>query len=283
MNIINGEKIASEIAEELKLEIQEAKEDGKSFGLGVILVGENKVSKVYVDKKREKSLELGIGFYLFNIKEPDEGKITDQIEKWNKDEKITGIIAQLPLPEGLNEDKIIDYIDPSKDVDGLTSINREKLNQNIDCLCPATPLGVLELLKRRGIEIKDKKVVILGRGRLVGKPLAILLKNKGIDVEICHSQTCNTKELTLGADIIVSAVGKPKLITEDMVKEGTVVVDVGTSKEEGTLMGDVDFEKVKNKASHITPVLGGVGPLTVISLMKNVVKAKKLQNPVDFL
>ncbi|PIZ00585.1 bifunctional methylenetetrahydrofolate dehydrogenase/methenyltetrahydrofolate cyclohydrolase [bacterium (Candidatus Howlettbacteria) CG_4_10_14_0_8_um_filter_40_9] len=276
--IIDGKKLANKIATGLKKEVAKEKEKGNSFGLGVILVKGNPASEIYVSKKRERAEDIGIGFYLTEFENPAKEILVGKILEWNKDSKINGTIVQLPLSEQLNPYEIINYIDPKKDVDGLTDENQKSLENDESDLYPATPLGILEILKEYDVDVKNKKVVIMGRSKLVGKPISLLLKNKGASVEVCHSQTGNTAEVCRDADILISAVGKPNLVTADMVKDGAVVIDVGTTRTDGVLKGDVDFENVKNKASLITPVPGGVGPLTVACLMKNVIKAKKMQN-----
>lgn len=278
--IADGRKLADKLAEELKKEVAEENKKGNSFGLGVILIKGNPSSEVYVSRKRDRAEEVGIGFHLAEFTSPAKEALIEKIREWNKNDNITGIIVQLPISPELDPYEIINHIDPKKDVDGLTDENQKRLERNEDGLYPATPLGILEILGEYNVEVKDKKVVILGRSKLVGKPISLLLRGKGADVEVCHSQTKNTKEICQNADILISGVGKPNLVTADMVKKGAVVIDVGTTRSDDVLKGDVDFENVKEKASLITPVPGGVGPLTVACLMKNVIKARKLQRDI---
>jgi len=273
--LIDGTRLANKITEELKEEIALEKKKGISCSLGVIMVEGNPSSEVYVRMKMEKGKQIGIDFVLASFKNPTVVELIQKIKDWNEDEKITGIIVQMPLPKDFDPYKIINFIDPRKDVDGLTDINQNCLEEGRDCLTPATPLGVLEILKEYKINVKDKNVTVLGRSRLVGKPIAILLKRMGAKVSVCHSQTLNTAELSKQADILISAVGKPGLIQADMVKAGAVVIDIGITATSEGFKGDVDFEKVRKKTSFITPVPGGVGPMTVVSLMKNVLKASK--------
>lgn len=274
--IINGKKLAKDITDELKKEVALEKEKGNSFGLGVILIDGNPTSDIYVSKKQEMAEKIGVDFYLARFNNPKDKDLIKKIKEWNKDKKLTGIIVQLPLWKGSDPFRVVNHIDPRKDVDGLTDFNQSCLNEGREGLYPATPMGVLGILKEHQIEIKDKNIAVLGRSRLVGIPLSILLGSRGGNVQVCDSQTENTTEICKNADILISAVGKPGLVTKDMVKKGAVVIDVGTTKVEGVLKGDVDFENVKDIASYITPVPGGVGPLTVASLMKNVVKAGKM-------
>lgn len=271
--IIDGKKLANKITEGLKKEVAKEKGKGNSFGLGVILVKGNPESGIYVSKKRERAEDIGIGFYLAEFENPTKEVLVEKILEWNKDDKINGIIVQLPLSEQLDPYEIINHIDPKKDVDGLTDENQKRLGNNEDGLYPATPLGVLEIFKEYKVDVSDKNIVVLGRSRLVGAPLTKLLEIKGAKVNVCHSKTENTADICRDADILISAVGKPCLIKTDMVKDGAVVIDVGTTKGDLGLLGDVDFDSVKDKASLITPVPGGVGPLTVACLMKNVLEA----------
>ena len=195
----------------------------------------------------------------------------------NEDKNITGIIIQLPIPDKYNTNKLINLIDPNKDVDGLTDYNKVKLYNNEEGIIPCTPLGILELLNHYNIDVKGENIVIIGRSLLVSKPLFNLLLNKDATVTMCHSKTINLSSITKNADILISATGKPHLVTEDMIKDNAVIIDVGISRIDGKLCGDVDFENVSKKASYITPVPGGVGPMTVIMLMKNILNAYKKQ------
>ena len=270
-----GEKIVGEVREEVaKLGVKPA--------LAVILVGEDAASKVYVGRKEKACRKAGMGVKVHRLPEKiDESRLLELIARLNDDSAVHGILVQLPLPKHVDKRKVIDAIRPEKDVDGLTSANVKRLEEGRaeeEGLAPATPLGVMELLKRCGVGVKGKTVVVVGRSELVGKPLAVLLKQAGANVIVCHSGTSDLGAECRKADILVSAVGKPGLVRADMVKEGAVVIDVGTAKDgKGRLAGDVEFEAVKKKASMITPVPGGVGPMTVAMLMRNVVKAYRMQ------
>lgn len=247
--------------------------------LAVIQVGDNKASNVYVRNKHRACEEVGIKF--IHIKLPDtisENFVISEIERLNSDLSVNGILVQLPLPEGFDEGRVINTINPVKDVDGLTYPNVGNLVLENECLVSCTPAGVMELLKMYNVSLAGKNVCIVGRSNLVGKPLIQLLLQKDATVSICHSKSLDIKNYTKMADVLIVAAGHPNLITKDMVKEGSVVIDVGINKENGSLVGDVDFEEVSKKASLITPVPGGVGPMTVASLLKNVVKAYNVQN-----
>jgi len=247
---------------------------GFSPGLAIIRVGEDPASKTYVGSKLKRAEECGITGkeYALTAHTPEK-KITDLIRRLNKDRKTHGIIVQLPLPPHFNTSKILSTISPDKDVDGLHPLNMGKLVQGKPAFVSATPQGIMELLQFYKIHTAGKNAVIVGRSDMVGKPMAALLLNADATVEICHSKTHNLAEHTKRADILVVAVGKPRFITADMVKEGAVVIDVGINRTEEKIVGDVDFEKVSKKAGAITPVPGGVGLLTVACLMKNVLKA----------
>jgi methylenetetrahydrofolate dehydrogenase (NADP+)/methenyltetrahydrofolate cyclohydrolase len=278
--IIDGKLIASQIKEEIKKEVVKLKEERNiTPGLAFILVGENPASVSYVKSKGKACEELG--FYSITNTLPEEVSeltVLELIEKYNKDEKIHGILVQLPLPKHINEERIIESINYKKDVDGFHPINIGRLLIGVSCFISCTPYGVLELLKRSGIETKCKNVVVIGRSNIVGKPVANLFMQKSINstVTVCHSFTKNLKEYTLNADIIIAAIGKPYYIKKDMIKEGCVIIDVGinripdASKKSGSrLVGDVDYEDCFDKCSMITPVPGGVGPMTIAMLMKN--------------
>ena len=269
--IINGKEIRNEILEELKKEI---KHYMIKPCLAVIQIGDNPASNTYINAKEKACNEIGIYFKHIKFNEnAKEIEVINKILELNNDEYVHGILIQLPLPEGFNSDKLINYIARNKDVDGLTDINIGKLYNNKPGLVSCTPLGIIKLLEHENIDVAGKNVTIVGRSSLVGKPLAGLLLNKDATVTICHSKTENLKEHTKKADILIVAVGKKHLIKENMVKEGAIVIDVGINKEDGKLYGDVDFDNVKNKVSRITPVPGGVGPMTVAMLMSNVIKA----------
>ncbi|MDD4547683.1 MAG: bifunctional methylenetetrahydrofolate dehydrogenase/methenyltetrahydrofolate cyclohydrolase FolD [Bacilli bacterium] len=274
--IIDGKKISLEIKDELKEEIKTFK---TKPGLVVIQIGDDSASSVYVKSKQKSATEVGINFLHIKYEsDVTEDEIIAKIKELNNDSSINGIIVQLPIPKGLNEKRIINSIAPIKDVDGLTYENIGKLISNTTSLISCTPLGVMELLSRYNVEISKKHVVIVGRSNLVGKPLINLFLNEDATVTICHSKTDDLKKYTETADILVVAVGKKGLITADMVNEGTVIIDVGINKIDNKLYGDVDFEEVYNKVSLITPVPGGVGPMTVAMLLKNTITSYKIMN-----
>lgn len=276
--IIDGKKISTQIKEEIKIEVSELKEKtGKVPGLAVILVGEDPASKVYVNSKEKSCIDLG--FYSEkHVLSPDakEEELLSLVEKLNKTEEIDGILVQLPLPKHINSQKVLDAILPSKDVDGFHPVNVGKLFTGIkDCFYPCTPYGVIELLKRSNVEIAGKNAVIIGRSNIVGKPAAAMLLSENATVTIAHSKTADLSETVRRADIVVAAVGIPNFIKGDMIKEGAVVIDVGINRVDGKLYGDVEFESAKEKASKITPVPGGVGPMTIAMLMKNTIVSFK--------
>lgn len=247
--------------------------------LAVIQVGDNKASDIYVRNKNKACDMVGIKF--INIKLPDtisEDLIISEIERLNLDTNVNGILVQLPLPPCFDEGRIINAISPVKDVDGLTYPNVGNLVLENECLVSCTPMGVMELLDMYNVSLKGKNACIVGRSNLVGKPLIQLLLARDATVSICHSKSVDIKNYTKMADVLIVAAGHPNLITKDMVKEGAVVIDVGINKENDSLVGDVSFDEVSKKASLITPVPGGVGPMTIASLLKNVVKAYKFQN-----
>lgn len=285
--VINGKEVAQQIIEDLKQETVQLKENNIIPGLVTILVGENPASVSYVTSKQKTSKELG--FYSIQDNQPDtttEDELLILIDKYNKDPKIHGILVQLPLPKQINEEKILNAIDPKKDVDGFHPVNLGKLMIGKADYLPCTPAGIQQLLVRAGVKIDGAEVVVVGRSNIVGKPIAniLLQKQKGANatVTICHTGTKDMAFHTRRADILIVAAGKPKAITADMVKEGAVVIDVGvnrigmTPEGKAKLCGDVDFDGVKEKASVITPVPGGVGPMTITMLMMNTVKAAKV-------
>lgn len=275
-NIIDGTKVSIEIRQEIKKIIEEENITPK---LAVIQVGDNKASDVYVRNKKKACLDVGINFELIKFNDTiSEDLVINEIRRLNNDISVNGILVQLPLPTGFDEGKIINVIDPVKDVDGLTYQNVGNLVLENDCLVPCTPLGVMQLLKYYNVDLTSKNVCLVGRSNLVGKPLIQLLLKENATLSICHSKSLDIKNYTKNADVLIVAAGHPNLITKDMVKEGVVVIDVGINKEGNVLKGDVDFEGVSKKASLITPVPGGVGPMTVACLLKNVVKAYKIQN-----
>lgn len=277
MTIIDGKALAQEIRNDLKLEVQELKEKGINPKLAVIMLGEDKASAVYVRNKSKACNELGIEFEEF-IKgnETTQKELIDLIDELNKREDIHGILLQSPIPKNLDIREAFNRIDSKKDVDGFNPINVGKLAIGEDCFISCTPYGVIKMLEAYNIEIEGKRAVVIGRSNIVGKPVAQCLLNKNATVTICHSKTRNIAEVVREADIVIAALGKPKFVTEDMIKDGAVVIDVGINRNSaGKLEGDVDFENVSKKASYITPVPGGVGPMTIAMLMNNVVKAAR--------
>jgi methylenetetrahydrofolate dehydrogenase (NADP+)/methenyltetrahydrofolate cyclohydrolase len=285
--IIDGKKIAQQMREELKKEVEHLKAKGIVPGLGVVLVGEDPASQSYV-RSKERACEK-IGIYSDDNRLPAETKqeeLLSLIEKMNSDDKIHGILVQLPLPDQIDEQAVLLAIDPNKDVDGFHPVNIGKMVAGQKAFLPCTPHGIIQLLIKSGVTIEGSHVVIVGRSNIVGKPLANLLiqkaPNRNATVTVCHTRTKNIAEQTRQADIVVAAAGRPNTITADMIKTGAVVVDVGVnrledpSKEKGyRLVGDVDFEFVKEKASLITPVPGGVGPMTITMLLYNTIESAK--------
>lgn len=278
MEIIDGKALAKKIRSELKEEVEELKKQGVHPKLAVIMVGDDKASAVYVRNKSKACNEIGIEYeeFLRDSSITQEGLI-NLIKGLNEREDIHGILLQSPIPDGLDIREAFNTIDYRKDVDGFNPINVGKLSIGEDCFVSCTPYGVVKMLEEYNIPTEGKRAVIVGRSNIVGKPLIQCLLNKNATVTVCHSRTKNIEAITREADILVAALGKPKFITADMVKDGAVVIDVGINRnEEGKLVGDVDFENVSKKASYITPVPGGVGPMTIAMLMYNVVKAAKL-------
>lgn len=281
--IIDGKALAKKIRMELKEEVEKLKKKNIFTKLAVIMVGEDKASKVYVRNKSKACEEIGVEYEEFLLK--DDTKMEDLlnlIEKLNNRPDINGILLQSPIPKHLDINKAFNKIDYRKDVDGFNPVNVGKLVIGEDCFISCTPFGVMKMLEEYGIEIEGKNAVVVGRSNIVGKPLAQCLLKKNATVTICHSRTKNIHEITNNADILVAALGKPKYIKENMVKEGAVVIDIGINRgDDGKLVGDVDFENVSKKASYITPVPGGVGPMTIAMLMNNVVKAAKEQKKLN--
>lgn len=279
--LIKGSDISKQIKEELKQKIAQLKEKHNLIpGLATVLVGEDEASKVYVGAKEKACKDLGIHSERIDLPaDTKEEDLLALVEKLNKDPKIHGILVQLPLPKHINGTKVLYTIDPNKDVDGFHPVNIGKMVLGEPTFLPCTPHGILELLERSGTEIKGADAVIVGRSNIVGKPIAnMLLQKKGgnATVTICHTGTKDIAAHTKRADILIVAVGKPKAITADMVKEGVVVIDVGVNRLETGLVGDVDFDAVKEKAKAITPVPGGVGPMTITMLMVNTFESAKM-------
>lgn len=280
MAIIDGKKVSAEIRGKIKLHVDEFKAaTGNTPGLAVILVGNNPASAVYVRNKHKACLEVGINSYQFEF--PDtisEEELLSKIDDLNNDDKVNGILVQLPLPEHISEDKVINRISPKKDVDAFHPENVGKILIGKYSYLPCTPAGIVELLDYYNIEIQSKNCVVIGRSNIVGKPMALLLLEKNGTVTVCHSKTQGLKEICLAADVIVVAIGKAGFFTADMVKPGAVVIDVGINRlADGKLVGDVCFEEVSGVASMITPVPGGVGPMTITMLLKNTLSAAKNQ------
>ena len=274
--IIDGKELAKKIRNDLKIEVEKIKQEGINPKFAVILVGEDKASKIYVKNKTKACIELGIEFEEILLEENIQMKeLLEIIENLNNREDIHGILLQSPIPSHLDINEAFRSIKPEKDVDGFNPVNVGKLSLNQDCFVSCTPFGIIKMLENYNIEIEGKRAVVVGRSNIVGKPVSMCLLNKNATVTVCHSKTKDLKEITKTADILVVALGKPKFITQDMVKENAVVIDVGINRTEDGIVGDVDFENVKEKASYITPVPGGVGPMTIAMLMNNVIKAAK--------
>ena len=281
--IIDGKSIAEKTKNDLNNEILGLKSKGIVPTLAVVVVGENSASKIYVRNKKRACEEVGIYSEEFNLPEnTSEQELIDLIEKLNSNSDINGILVQLPLPFHINETKIAETIDSSKDIDVFNPLNTGKLFSGNADLIPCTPKGIVELLDHEKINLKGKHCVVIGRSNIVGKPIAMLMLQKDATVTICHSKTKNLDKICKTADIIVAAVGKPKFITKNMVKKDCVIIDVGINRNKnGTICGDIDFEEVKDIASYITPVPGGVGPMTIAMLLKNTLITTKMQNNIN--
>ena len=277
MEILDGKKVSAKVREDLKLEVDNLKKEGIKPKLAVIMVGNDLASKVYVRNKNKACEEIGIEYEEFLLdEETTMEELLNVIDNLNKNQNIDGILLQSPIPKHLDINKAFRAILPEKDVDGFHPINAGKLSIGEKCFVPCTPHGVVKIIEEYNIETEGKNVVIVGRSNIVGKPLIQCMLQKNATVTVCHSKTRNLEEFTRKADILIVAIGKQKFITENMVKEGVIVIDIGINRnEEGKLVGDVDFDNVSKKASYITPVPGGVGPMTVAMLMENVVEAAK--------
>jgi methylenetetrahydrofolate dehydrogenase (NADP+)/methenyltetrahydrofolate cyclohydrolase len=276
--ILDGRKVSSLIKEEIRSKIDPFSDEMVPC-LAVILVGNDNASRLYVRNKMKACMLTHIRSLQFNLpEETGEDELLSLIERLDASPDVDGILVQLPLPESIDEKKILERIDPGKDVDGFHPINKGRLFEGSDCFVPCTPAGIIELLKYYNIDLDGKNCVIVGRSNIVGKPAAFLLLKENATVTICHSHSKNIRKYLQNADIIVSAVGKARFITEDMVKSNAVIIDVGMNRDEhGKLVGDIDYEKIFPKASYITPVPGGVGPMTIAMLMKNVFKARGIE------
>lgn len=275
MVIINGRDLKEKKLQQIRDNVESL---GTTLGLAVVQVGNNEASKVYIRQKEKTATELGYKFIHKHFPEDvTQDELIKEIQLLNEDDSIDGILVQMPLPKHMDELIIQNTVSPLKDVDGLTFVNAGKLLQNADGLVPCTPKGIIDMLDYHQIGLEGANAVVIGRSILVGKPIATLLSNRNATVVLTHSKTKNLAEITKNADIIIAAVGKAGFVTEDMVKDGAVVIDVGINRVEGKLYGDVDFDSVKNKCSYITPVPGGVGPMTVCELMNNVYEAHILR------
>ena len=283
MQIIDGKKVSANVKESVRLECERlVKEHGVTPGLAVVIVGDDPASRVYVNNKK-KACEL-VGFKSEEYALPAEttqDELLSLVDTLNNKDDINGILVQLPLPKHLDDKAVIERISPKKDVDAFHAVNVGKIMLGEYDFLPCTPAGVMEMLHQYEIPVEGRECVVIGRSNIVGKPMGMLLLHENGTVTICHSRTKNLKEVCQRADILVAAVGRAKFVTADMVKDGAVVIDVGMNRDEnGKLCGDVDFENVKDKCSYITPVPGGVGPMTIATLMKNTIKACKLQNNI---
>ena len=283
MQIIDGKKVSANVKESVRLECERlVKEHGVTPGLAVVIVGDDPASRVYVNNKK-KACEL-VGFKSEEYALPAEttqDELLSLVDTLNNKDDINGILVQLPLPKHLDDKSVIERISPKKDVDAFHAVNVGKIMLGEYDFLPCTPAGVMEMLHQYEIAVEGRECVVIGRSNIVGKPMGMLLLHENGTVTICHSRTKNLKEVCQRADILVAAVGRAKFVTADMVKDGAVVIDVGMNRDEnGKLCGDVDFDNVKDKCSYITPVPGGVGPMTIATLMKNTIKACKIQNNI---
>lgn len=280
MIILDGKRVSAQVKEQVANETAELKAKGIVPGLAVIIVGDDPASRVYVNNKK-KACEL-VGFKSEEYALPadtTQNQLLSLVEELNNRKDINGILCQLPLPKGLDENQVIEAISPIKDVDAFHMQNVGRIMIGDYDFLPCTPAGIMDMLKAYNISVDGKNCVVIGRSNIVGKPMAMLLLHQNGTVTVCHSHTENLKDITARADILVAAVGTPKFVTRDMVKEGAVVIDVGMDRDEnGKLCGDVDFENVKDRCSFISPVPGGVGPMTIATLMKNTLKAARIQN-----
>ncbi len=280
MKLIDGKVISAHIKQQVKAQVEELKAQGTEPCLAVIIVGDDFASRTYVNNKKKTCEEVGIRSLEFAMPaETTQEELLELVNKLNADDSVNGILCQLPIPKHIDEKVILNAILPEKDVDAFHPVNAGHIMIGDCVLKPCTPAGIMEMLKYEGIDVCGKNCVVIGRSNIVGKPMAMLLLGASGTVTVCHSKTENLSDITRGADILVAAVGKAKFVTADMVKDGAVVIDVGMNRDEdGKRCGDVDFEAVKDKASHITPVPGGVGLMTVAMLMQNTVTAAKIQN-----
>jgi methylenetetrahydrofolate dehydrogenase (NADP+) / methenyltetrahydrofolate cyclohydrolase len=274
--VIDGKAVAAQVRDRVAAGVQElaTANDGRTPGLATVLVGEDPASQVYVGNKRKQAAEAGMRSIDEQLLEATpEDELLELIDELNGDDSVDGILVQLPLPEQIDQDAVIERIDPAKDVDGLTAVNAGLLAQGRPGLVPCTPQGVIELLREAGAELEGSEAVIVGRSILVGRPLASLLLGENATVTVCHSRTRDLAGVCSRADVLVAAVGSPRLIGREMVKPGAFVIDVGTNRTDDGLVGDVDFDAVREVAAAITPVPGGVGPMTIAMLLSNTLEA----------
>jgi len=274
MKLLEGKKVATALDETMTKRVEDLKQKGVTPGLAVILVGENSASAVYVRNKKRRAEKLGINFQLIHFDDTvSEAELLKKIDELNNDKTVDGFIVQLPVPDHIDEDKVIEAIDPNKDVDGFTPISVGNLWIGTPLTKPATASGILMMLDHYNVDLDGKNVVIVGRSNIVGKPTAALMLDRNATVTVTHSHTKNLKEITSKADVLVVAIGKAKFITQDYVKDQAIVIDVGMDRDEaGKLCGDVDFDDVENKAAMMTPVPGGVGPMTITALVDQVIE-----------
>lgn len=279
--IISGTELSKQLREQMKSEV--ANFTNRLPHLVVILVGDNPASKSYVSGKEKACVQIGIKSTIIRMDENiSEKELLNKIIELNNDDEVDGLLVQLPLPKHINEDKVINTISVDKDVDGFHPSNVAKLHLGEDCILPCTPKGIITMLKSVNVNINGAHAVVVGRSNIVGKPVAQLLLDENATVTICHSKTKDLKKMVIDADIVVAAIGRPMTITADMVKDGAVVIDVGVNRlESGKLVGDCDFEGLKDKASYITPVPGGVGPMTITSLLENTLQIYKSKFKVE--
>ncbi|WP_047152939.1 bifunctional methylenetetrahydrofolate dehydrogenase/methenyltetrahydrofolate cyclohydrolase FolD [Aneurinibacillus tyrosinisolvens] len=276
--IMNGKEVAAQVKSELKQEVAKLNREYVQPGLAVLLVGNHPASETYVKAKEKAAAEIGIRSFLIRYPETvSQAELLHRVEQLNQDPQVHGILVQLPLPKHIHVQTVIDTIDPQKDVDGFHPLNIGSMQVGKEALLPCTPFGILQLLKQYKVDLQGKHAVIVGHSHIVGRPMATLLLNENATVSVCHIYTQNLKEMTRMADILIVAVGKKHLITSDMVKPGAVVVDVGINREEKRIFGDCDFESIKDIASYITPVPGGVGPMTISMLLHNTLLAARTQ------
>jgi methylenetetrahydrofolate dehydrogenase (NADP+)/methenyltetrahydrofolate cyclohydrolase len=274
--IISGKEISALVRADLRKEVDQLKAQGTTPGLAVILVGEDPASQTYVKNKEKACLELGIHSEVYRVpKDTTQEQVLKMVSDLNGRPEIHGVLVQLPLPDHIEENAVIHEIKPEKDVDGFTPVNVGNLLIGGECFVPCTPNGIMELLDRAGVQLKGKTAVVVGRSNIVGKPVAILLLQRHATVTICHSRTADLPGVCRTADVLIVAVGKPEMVKGDWVKEGAVVIDVGVNRVGDKLVGDVEFETAKERASAITPVPGGVGPMTITMLMKNTIAAAR--------